>query len=255
MKLFSFGKNKDDLPEREEKGSEGVTIMADTNEDGTFGDMDNDKYDSTEEDTSYEVESEVEEDDDYIDPEDLNYDEYEDIVDKIEYDWTLISPSPYTITYLDANIVIPGPTPVKKDSDGMVLTIVCPPERIITICGFNQADIGKEEFHNNPNLYEVPHFLALRLADDNNVEVSPMTIVDISKYTKDGTSVRICREFYGDLSPTRDGILKKKSERYYFADTIVLQKGEGLSFVVHRPNADISKMDIVMMSDVFEKDE
>ena len=58
-----------------------------------------------------------------------------------------------------------------------------------------------------------------------------------------------------NLSPAADRRLRKKSERYYFADTIVLQKGEGLSFVAHRPNIDISKIDIVMMSDLFEKDE
>ena len=189
----------------------------------------------------------------------MDHDDYDNIVNQIEYDWTRVSPSPYTITYLDTDIVVKGPTPIKKDTDGTVLTIVCPPERIISICGFNQVDIDKEDFHNSPNIYEVPHFLTLRLADENDIEISPLTIVDIVKITRDGKSVRVFREFYGDLSPNlspaADRRLRKKSERYYFADTIVLQKGEGLSFVAHRPNIDISKIDIVMMSDLFEKDE
>ena len=58
-------------------------------------------------------------------------------------------------------------------------------------------------------------------------------------------------EFYGDLCPTIDGKLKKKEERYYFAETIILQSGEKLVFNAYWPLIDITKIELLMMADLF----
>lgn len=191
---------------------------------------------------------------DYIDPDDLNFNNYDDIVDTIEENgWTCISSVAHPITIFDSEIVFPYP--VKANSYNTLLEITCPPERIITICGFDDCGIDPDDFYNSPNFYQIPHFFTLRCMDNNNVDISPTTIISILKASRNEEPEKYYQEFYGDLSSIVDGRLKKKEERYYFAETIILQSGEKLIFRVHNPNIDISKIDLLMMSDLFEKDE
>ena len=192
--------------------------------------------------------------DDYIDPDDLSYCDYEDIVNTIEeHGWDLISSvGSYPITHFDSNII--HTIPCKRNSYENILELICPPGNIVAICGFNQEDIDKEEFFNSPNLYTRPHFFTLRLADDNNSEIPSTTIIGISRITRNGNIEKLYEEFYGDVSPTMDGTLKKKEERYYLAETIVLQSGEKLVFRAYWPFTDIMKIELLMMADLFIKE-
>ena len=189
--------------------------------------------------------------DGYIDIEDLDYCEYDDIVGTIEENgWILVSSvGLYPITHFGTNII--HTKPCKRNSYEDILEIICPPGMLITICGFNQEDIDKEEFFNSPNLYTRPHFFTIRLTDDNNNEIPYTTIIGMSKITRNGNVEKLYEEFYGDLCPTIDGKLKRKEDRYYFAETIVLQNGEKLILHVYWPFTDITKIELLMMADVF----
>lgn len=192
--------------------------------------------------------------DSYIDPDDLDYCEYDDIVDTIEENgWIPISSAGLRpITHLDNDII--HIKQAKRNTYESVLEIICPPGNIIAICGFNQEDIDKDDFFNSPNLYTKPHFLTLRLTDDNNNEIPYTTIIGISRITKDESATKLYEEFYGDLCPAIDGKLKKKGERYYFAETIVLQGGEKLVFRAYWPFIDIAKVELLMMADLFVRE-
>ena len=76
----------------------------------------------------------------------------------------------------------------------------------------------------------------------------------MSRIARNGNIEKLYEEFYGDLSPTIDGRLKKKEERYYFAETIVLQSGEKLVFHAYWPFTDIMKIELLMMADLFVKE-
>ena len=193
-------------------------------------------------------------DDDYIDPDDLDYCNYEDIVDTIEENgWTIMSSAGlHPITHFDTNIV--HTKPCKRNSYEDVLEIICPPGMLITICGFNQEDIDTEEFFNSPNLYTRPHFFTLRLADDNNNDIPYTTIIGISKISRNGNVEKLYEEFYGDLCPAIDGKLKKKEDRYYLAETIILQSGEKLILHSYWPFTDITKIELLMMADLFARE-
>lgn len=205
--------------------------------------------DEKEEDTSNIIES-----NDYIDPEDISYYEYEDIIGEIEEKgWGLISSAGlYPITQFNTDIVVKYP--VKKNTYEKFLEIICPPGILITICGFNQEDIDKEKFSGSPNLFSIPHFFSIKLTDDNENEILSTTIIGISKINIKGEMEKLYQEFYGDLSSTIGGKLKKKEERYYFAETIILQGGEKLIFHIYWPYTDVSKIELLMMADIFRKD-
>lgn len=261
MGLFNLGENKDEplrdkgkerLRKKEEKGEKEDDFAS------AIPTIQNNIPEEEDNNTSHETEEETDVEDDnpdYIDPEDLNCVDYEDIIDTIESnDWTRASSSGLCpITHHDYETVFSKL--VKKDFRESVLEIKCPEGKIITVCGFNHNDIDRERFLDSPNLYSRPHFVSLRCADYNNSEISPMTIINITKTNKNGKVELLYQEFYADLSPTNDGKLKKKGERYYFAETIILQKGEKLIFQVLGPDKDISKIDFLMMSDIFVKDD
>lgn len=246
MGLFNIGKKKDDNIDE-------YVVREDTIVDHK------DTYNNLPENSDNQVkdeESTTEEENisDYIDPDDLNYESYEDIVDAIETNgWTRMSSVASPITIFDMHIVSIKPT--KMGSYDTILEIECPLERIIAICGSGECDVTPDDFCTSPNFYQTPHFFTLRCTNNDNIDISPTTIIDILKSTRDGKLEKYYQEFYGDLSPIADGKLKKKEERYYFAETIVLQDGEKLIFRVHNPNIDISKIDLLMMSDLFEKSE
>lgn len=262
MKLFGIGGNKDELPR--EKGKERSNKKEEKEDDLTDikpiiqDNIPKEEDDNTSHETAEEEKEEetITEDDnsDYIDPEDLSYTDYEDIVDTIENNgWTRASSSGLcSITHHDYETVFSKL--VKKDFRESVLEIKCPEGKIIAICGFNHDDIDRERFL-SPNLCSRPHFVTLRCTDCINSEISSTTIINITKTNENGEVELLYQEFYGDLSPINDGKLKKKSERYYFAETIILQKGEKLIFQVLGPDKDISKIDFLMMSDVFIKDD
>ena len=240
MKILGFGEEKDDSPHKAKREKSVGIIQTKTQT-------------NIEEKTPENIEENIPEnieDDDYIDPDDLNHDEYEDIVDSIEYNgWTLVSPvGLYSITHFNKDMV--SIKPVKKGNHDTVLEITCPKDELMTICGFCQNDIDRDD-----NLYTRPHFFTLMLMDENDNEISPRTIISISKLNRNDEIEKFYQEFYGDLSPLIDGRLKRKHERYYFAETVVLQRGEKLIFQAYNPDKDISKIDLLMMSDLFRKDE
>ncbi len=240
MDLFNLRKNKDkdrDVEEYFMKGS------SDEHEENNISSDIDEEKDVTEENIS-----------DYIDPDDLNYDNYQYIIDTIEAEgWTQMSSVSTPLTILDEEIVFPRQ--IKANTYDNILEIICPPERIITICGTGECDIDPDDFNNAPNFYQIPHFFTLRCMNNDNVEIAPTTIISILKVMRDEELEKYYQEFYGDLSSIIDGRLKRKEERYYFAETIILQSGERLVFRANSPNIDIAKMDLLMMSDIFEKDE
>lgn len=267
MKLFNIGGNKDEPlrgkgkeqpgkkeEKKDEEKEDNFTGIASITQDDTPENTGSDTYDNTSREAEEEIATE-DDDSDYINPEDLNYIDYEDIVDTIENNgWVRISTSGLRpITHHDYQMIFSKS--VKKDLRETVLEVKCPEGKIITVCGFNHDDIDRERFLGSPNLYSRPHFVALRCADYNNNEISSATIVSIAKTNKNDEIEQLYQEFYGDLSPINDGKLKKKGERYYFAETVILQKGEKLIFQVLGPDKDISKIDFLMMSDMFIKDE
>ena len=197
---------------------------------------------------------EIDIEDDYIDQDELEYCDYSDIVDTIEESgWARISSAGlHPITHFDTDFI--HTKPVKRNSYEDILEIICPLGNIITICGFNQEDIDKEDFFNSPNLYTRPHFFTLRLTDDNNNEIPYTTIIGMSIITRDGNIEKLYEEFYGDLCPAIDGKLKKKEDRYYFAETIILQSGEKLVFHAYWPFIDIAKIELLMMADIFVRE-
>lgn len=193
-------------------------------------------------------------DDNHIDPDDLDYCEYSDVIDTIEENgWVPLSSAGLSpISHFNNDLI--RTKQVKRNTYDGVLEIICPPENIIAICGLNQEDIDKESFVNSPNLYTIPHFFTLRLTDDNNNEIPYTTIIGIVKIAKNGEPEKLYEEFYGDLCPTVNGKLKKKEDRYYFAETIVLQDGEKLVFYAYWPFIDIAKVELLMMADVFKRE-
>lgn len=261
MGIFGIGGNKDE-PFRE-KGKERLGKKEENKEKeddfaGITPVIQDNIPEEEDDNTSHEIEEETvaeDDDSDYIDQEELNFIDYEDIVDSIENNgWTRMSSSGlYSITHHDHEFVFSKL--VKKDFRESVLEIKCPERKIITICGFNHNDIERSRFLDSPNLYARPHFVTLRCADYNDSEISPTTIINISKVNNKGEGEQLYQEFYGDLSPIKDGKLKKKGERYYLAETVILQKGEKLIFQVLGPDKDISKIDFLMMSDIFVKDD
>lgn len=251
MKLFGLGKNKDDLVDERVSGPNLDDEKNNNIEDDTRNCTENDGRNCLEEENGKNVDDDTS---DYIDPDDLNCDTYDDVLDNIEYNgWNRISSVTYPITTFDTQIV--SSKQVKANCCDTVLEVICPQERIIAICGFDECGIDPDDFCATPNFYDVPHFFTLRCTDNNGVDIYPTTIISISKVLKDEEPEKCYQEFYGDLSPVIDGKLKQKENRYYFSETIVLQSGEKLIFKVNNPNIDISKVDLLMMSDLFQKDE
>lgn len=244
MKIF--GKRKDS---RDELVIDVEKDNLDRIENDNLGNMEDDNRNNIEEDDNGNNDIS-----DYIDPDELSCDTYDDIVANIEYNgWNEVSSVSYPITSFDKQIV--SSKQVKANCCDILLEIVCPQERIIAICGAEECDIDPDDFYGTPNFYNVPHFFTLRCTDSNGIDISPTTIISIFKVLKDREPEKCYQEFYGDLSPVIDGRLKPKESRFYFSETIVLQSGEKLIFKVNNPNIDISKIDLLMMSDLFQKDE
>lgn len=189
---------------------------------------------------------------DYIDLDDLNFEEYEDIVSAIEENgWHSISDAAYSITNFDAQIVFQKTVETNHCS---TLEIRCPPKMIIVICGLYECGVDMDHFYNGPNILQIPHFLSLMCTDANGATIPQTTLISILKSPKDGVLETLYQEFYGDLSPVINGKLKRKEERYHFIDTIILQDGERLIFKISDPGIIVSNIDILMLSDLFEKD-
>ncbi len=191
---------------------------------------------------------------DYIDPDEFNYEDYDDIVGAIEDSgWHCMSPENHSLTAFDDDIVI------KKDleagSSGNIIEIICPPRKIISICGVEECNIDIEDFYNMPNLFGVPHFFTIQCTSDDKSDIPSDTIVSIWKVAINGEYQKYCQSFYGDISFNDDGNLKRKEERYYFPTTVVLQGGEKLVVKIHDCIKNIDESDLFAMADIFEKDE
>jgi hypothetical protein len=253
MKLFDFGKRKDDVVEEyfvdedSDNGQDKDSIKEDeeniTEEDEeniTEEDMNNNNHENFDE-----IDENVS---DYIDPDDLDYEEYGDIVTTIEeYGWHRVSGVACPITTLDKQIAFQKTA--KANCCDIILEVVCPPKRIIAICGDNECDVDSLKD------IQIPHFCVLICTDVNGAALAQTALISILKYTKDEEVETLYQEFYGDLSPIIDGKLKRKGERYHFANTIILQGGEKLIFKLNNSDTDISKIEFLMLSDIFEQDE
>lgn len=243
MKILGFGKDKNDRTEEDDGVTDDMGIGMKTEDDNyrdAFPDDDGKTGEVADSDDNIE-------DDDYIDWDYKEYD-YEDLLEFIDSeDWIDMSNGgSCSLTHFDTNIV--SIRPIKRNTSDVFLEITSPPGETIIICGFNQCDID------DPDLYERPHFFTIRCTDDNNGEIQNTTIIGITKITRKGEIEKLYKEFYGDLSSTIDGKLKRKKDRYYLTETIILQGGEKLVLNAYQSYNDISKVELLMMCDRFRKE-
>lgn len=254
MKILGFGKKETYQTDDPFKGMHQEDRVGDKEEeniDVITDDLSN-NLDNRIEDDNMEN-NPIEEEDNYIDWDYIEY-TYEELLEHIEgEEWIPITGAGLCqFTHFNANIVVTKP--VKKNTYDNILEITCPLGELITICGFNECDVDEDEFFDSPNLYARPHFFAIRCTDDNHNELPATTIIGISKITRDNKIEKLYQEFYGDLSSTIGGKFKRKKERYYFAETIILQGGEKLLLDAYWPLIDISNIELLMMCDRFRKD-
>ncbi len=222
-------------------------------------DMDNGNVENGDKLEDNNMESDIDDNDqdeaqDYIDPDDLNYEEYEDILDTIVGSgWHTISPETNSLTNLDENIVVTKTA--RSDVSSDIIEITCPKEMIIAMCGVDECGVDLEDFYNMPNLYSVPHFFSFKCTIDNGLDMYQDTLVSIWKVSKDGIWEKYYQMFYGDVSILDEyGRLKKREDRYYFPTTIVLQGEEKLVVKVHNSKKYIYDTSLLAMADIFEKD-
>ncbi len=143
---------------------------------------------------------------------------------------------------------------VPKETVNRVLDLRCPAGRIMTVCGFNDSGVDPRDFARAPHLYCVPHQFSIRCSGKDNVVLSPFTNIYIYKLKPDMSETKIDEVPYGDLSLAYGERFKRKEERYYFSDTIILYGEEILRLLPVSPDIDISRTELFMKCDLFTKE-
>jgi len=184
------------------------------------------------------------------------YSRYKNFVEQIKDEgWKYVDDiQSYSLTQLSTDII--ETHLLDKGHNGEILSIVCPssPGHMITICSIDDSGINPIEFYNHSNLYKIPHFFSMTCSDDNGKELSPDVVIDVFKIDTNGKPKKLCSEQYGDMSQRKDGIFKRKEERYYFYESIKLCHSEMLSFIAQSPDIDIRHIKLFMKADFFEKE-
>lgn len=143
---------------------------------------------------------------------------------------------------------------LNKQFTGQVITIRCPSDGIITICGIAGSGVDPKDFKNNPMLYEVPHEFSILCLDEKGKEPAPETQVRIQKVNINSMYTDIDTVYYGDLSIKDGSRFKRKEERYYFKYSITLRGGEILKLNLICPNVNISMTELLMKCDLHRKE-
>lgn len=120
-------------------------------------------------------------------------------------------------------------------NEGIVIDIVCPAGRIISIIGKDSLPIGYKES---------PHPFELKLASSDGIELDPDTDIRIFKYTVFKKRTEICNMKYRDVSMLNysdtPNLFKMYSDLYRFDQGIELKGEDHLRISVIGPNIDIN---------------
>ena len=175
-------------------------------------------------------------------------------IDKIqEFKRNGFRSEPITVTSMNTFLVTTYP--VQKGTFGIALELACPAGRIITMCGYENVSVDPWDFARSPHLYSTPHQFSIRCFSKDNVELSPLTPIRIEREKPSCEINRIDDVLYGDLSLTYGERFKRKEERYYFSDNVVLYRAQRLRLMLINPEIDIVRTELFMKCDLFTKDE
>jgi hypothetical protein len=130
---------------------------------------------------------------------------------------------------------------LKADNEGMIIDIICPPGRVISIMGIKDALNG----HNTESI----HPFELKLSNSNGEEIDPDTHIKIIKRKILGKNVEIYDILYKEASMTNYSqslnMFKSYAELYRLEQGIQLKGEDHLMVYVVNSNIDI---DIIKFS-------
>lgn len=161
---------------------------------------------------------------------------------------SLIKDYPKYIEYLERNewtresikihecqTVLVKTSPLNIGNEGVVIDIMCPAGRIVSIMGKNSLAIGHRE---------ITHSFELKLANSDGIEIDQNTDIIIFKDTIFKKRIEICSMQYRDVSmlnySNTPNMFKGRSDLYMFDQGIELKGDDHLRICVINPNIDIS---------------
>ena len=157
---------------------------------------------------------------------------------------------PQTITDRDDRV---STYSLEKGYAGRILEIICPHCNILLICGVNHCGIKPGDIAKAPHLYTIPHQFSILCYDKDNRELSPETLIRIEKIKPSEGIVPIDTVLYGDVALKSGERFKRKEERYYFTQGIILYGGQHLSLTPIQPDITIKRTELFMKCDYLTK--
>lgn len=136
---------------------------------------------------------------------------------------------------------------LKANNEGIVLDIMCPPGRIISISGI-------KSYPENYNIEKIPPF-EIKFTNSNGEEIDPETKIKILKNKILRKSEDICNISYKDISMTNysksQNRFKAYTELYRFEYGIELKGEDHLKIYVINPNIDIKNVKFNLGTDLW----
>jgi len=175
---------------------------------------------------------------------------YEEYLHEMRWEWYA---APTTLTHLTHHGLNVMTYKVEKGDTGRILAIECPLRHIITICGVEQSYVDPREFAKAPHLYTRPHEFSILCFDTGNNELPFDAIIRPEKVVPSVSVVPLEPVLYGDLSLKTGGRFKRKEERYYFPQGIMLYGGEWLVLNVVKSGMNVDRVEFFMRCDFFTK--
>ncbi len=133
------------------------------------------------------------------------------------------------------------------NNEGIVLDIMCPPGRIISIPGI-------KSFPENYRIEKIPPF-EIKLANSHGEEIDPETKIKILKNKILRKPDEICDILYKDISMTNfstsPNMFKTRAELYRFEHGIELKGEDHLKIYVINPNIDINDVKFNLGTDLW----
>lgn len=162
--------------------------------------------------------------------------------------------SPQTITHRDGRVTTYS---LEKGCTGKILDIKCPAapaKHLLLICGVNHSGIKPSDIARAPHLYTIPHQFSILCYDKDNRQLPPETEIIIEKIKPSGDIVPIDIVLYGDLALKSGERFKRKEERYYFPQGIMLHGGEYLRLTATASDIIIKRTVLFMKCDFLTKE-
>lgn len=136
---------------------------------------------------------------------------------------------------------------LKANNEGIVLDIICPPGRIISIHGV-------KSYPENYRIEKIPP-LEIKLANSNGEEIDPETKINILKNKILRKPEEICNLLYKDISMTNfsksPNRFKTYAELYRFERGIELKGEDHLKIYVINPDIDINYVKFNLGTDLW----